>query len=157
MPRKAGLPPLLGKRIAQIHMTDLRAIDRRMAPLGLRRSTFICLALLYDRDGRRPGEFSADLGVNRSTITRAIERLVALGYVRSEEDPDDRRACRIWLEPAARAARPRILRILRENDRTMLDGMTASDRRTLLRLLDQVLKNTRRFLSTLKDNSPEEP
>ena len=154
MPPEPPFPALVGKLLAQIHMTDLRVIDRRMAPIGLSRGTFGCLALLYDHDGRRQEDLRCHLGVNRSTVTRAVRRLIDLGYVRRAEDPDDRRAYRIWLEPAARTVRPQVFRILRENDRTMLRGISGTDRRKLHRLLGSVLENVTRNLATMHRNDP---
>ena len=55
---------------------------------------------LRDDDGQPVGALAEHLGVNPSTITGHVDRLVRQGYVRREEDPDDRRIVRNYLTEA---------------------------------------------------------
>jgi DNA-binding MarR family transcriptional regulator len=52
---------------------------------------------LRDEDGQPVGALAEHLGVNPSTITGHVDRLVRQGLVRREEDPDDRRVVRNYL------------------------------------------------------------
>lgn len=52
---------------------------------------------LRDEDGQPVGALAEHLGVNPSTITGHVDRLVRQGLVRREEDPADRRIVRNYL------------------------------------------------------------
>lgn len=52
---------------------------------------------LRDEDGLPVGSLADSLGVNPSTITGHVDRLVRQGLVRREEDPVDRRIVRNYL------------------------------------------------------------
>ncbi len=52
---------------------------------------------LRDEDGLPVGALAEQLGVNPSTITGHVDRLVRQDLVRREEDPDDRRIVRNFL------------------------------------------------------------
>jgi DNA-binding MarR family transcriptional regulator len=52
---------------------------------------------LRDEDGQPVGALADHLGVNPSTITGHVDRLVRQGLVRREEDADDRRIVRNYL------------------------------------------------------------
>jgi DNA-binding MarR family transcriptional regulator len=52
---------------------------------------------LRDEDGQPVGALAEHLGVNPSTITGHVDRLVRQGLVRREEDADDRRVVRNYL------------------------------------------------------------
>lgn len=52
---------------------------------------------LRDEDGLPVGTLAEHLGVNPSTITGHVDRLVRQGLVRREEDPGDRRIVRNYL------------------------------------------------------------
>lgn len=52
---------------------------------------------LRDEDGLPVGTLAEHLGVNPSTITGHVDRLVRQGLVRREEDPIDRRIVRNYL------------------------------------------------------------
>jgi len=55
---------------------------------------------LRDEDGQPVGALAEHLGVNPSTITGHVDRLVRQGFVRREEDADDRRIVRNYLTDA---------------------------------------------------------
>lgn len=54
---------------------------------------------LRDEDGLPVGSLAEKLGVNPSTITGHVDRLVRQNLVRREEDADDRRIVRNFLTP----------------------------------------------------------
>lgn len=64
---------------------------------GLTMPQIRLLWVLRDDDGLPVGALAQQLGVNPSTITGHIDRLVRQGLVRREEDPADRRIVRNFL------------------------------------------------------------
>lgn len=70
---------------------------RAWADLGLTVPTLKVLFLLRAQGGMPAGLLATQLGVTPSTITGLVDRLVAQGLVRREEDPRDRRLVRNFL------------------------------------------------------------
>jgi DNA-binding MarR family transcriptional regulator len=89
---------------------------------------------LRDEDGLPVGALAEHLGVNPSTITGHVDRLVRQGLVRRDEDPADRRIVRNYLteDGAAtvtalrRIAGHYIINILKRLDDGQLDRLEAS-------------------------------
>ena len=53
----------------------------------------------------RPSDIARDLGVSRQAIHMTIARMVALGLLELEDDPDDRRSKRVVIAPRGHAMR----------------------------------------------------
>jgi DNA-binding MarR family transcriptional regulator len=66
--------------------TRARAIDPRLDP-----TCYPLLALLAQRDRLSMSAIIAELGVEKSTLTRQIDSVVRLGLVERHLDPDDAR------------------------------------------------------------------
>jgi DNA-binding MarR family transcriptional regulator len=89
---------------------------------------------LRDDDGQPVGALAEHLGVNPSTITGHVDRLVRQGLVRREEDADDRRIVRNFLTDAGaetvgvirRIAGAYIVNILKRLDGDQLERLEAS-------------------------------
>ena len=89
---------------------------------------------LRDEDGQPMGALAEHLGVNPSTITGHVDRLVRQGLVRREEDVDDRRIVRNFLtEDGAttvgallRIAGMYIINILKRLDGPQLERLEAA-------------------------------
>ncbi|MGW0632249.1 MarR family winged helix-turn-helix transcriptional regulator [Streptomyces sp. NPDC002758] len=86
--------------------TRARQHDRLMALAGvpLDRAAVALLRQIADSEPQRPGELAQRLGVEASHVTRTVQQLQRSGYVTRVPDPDDRRAQRIQLTDAGRAA-----------------------------------------------------
>jgi DNA-binding MarR family transcriptional regulator len=89
---------------------------------------------LRDEDGQPVGALAEHLGVNPSTITGHVDRLVRQNLVRREEDPADRRIVRNFLTEDGFAtvsairqiAGMYIINILKRLDDAQLERLEAS-------------------------------
>lgn len=75
-----------------------------MAGLSLDRAGVALLRQLAEHESMRPGELAIRLSVEASHVTRQVQHLERSGFVGRVPDPDDRRAQRIQLTEAGRAA-----------------------------------------------------
>ena len=91
----------IGRLIQHVSRNWRRAVNLRMAPLGLTDATWLPLLYLNRAGAVRQGELADYLGLDRSSVVRLIDTLSAQGLVQRQDDPDDRRAKRIVLTPAA--------------------------------------------------------
>ncbi|MEL7465155.1 MAG: MarR family transcriptional regulator [Pseudomonadota bacterium] len=71
----------------------------------------------------------------RNTISRAVHRMLAEGYIERAPDPDDGRQSRLTITPAGRALHGKIAAMLAERQETVLGGLGEEERATLSALL----------------------
>ena len=95
-------------------------------PLSVRQ--FLVLQRI-DAGTSRTTDLARAVRVTSPTMTRVIDRLVEIGFVRREADQDDRRAIRLGLTPAGRRVLARHSRTLAAGIRALLDeaGTTAEE------------------------------
>ena len=75
--------------------------DKRSSNLGLTRSRWSVLARLSDRGGIQQQELAKLLDIKPITLTRHLDRLESDGLIERRNDPEDRRANRIYLTSKA--------------------------------------------------------
>jgi len=73
--------------------------------------------------------------VEPDKVTRAVDRLAALGFVRREQDPADRRRVALSLSPAGRKVYEDIERLTRQVELTLLEALSMREREILDRIL----------------------
>jgi DNA-binding MarR family transcriptional regulator len=106
--------------------------------LGMHPTDHKCIGLLASAGSTTAGELAEATGLTTGAITGVIDRLEAAGFVRREDDPDDRRRVIIRVvpkryrdvarlfEPLAAAAAELSKRYTEEELATILDFMTRS-------------------------------
>src|SRR4051812_4268905 len=67
--------------------------------LGLRATDHKCVDLLVRKGPLTAGELAQQTGLTTGAVTGMIDRLVKAGYVRREDDPNDRRRVIVRVEP----------------------------------------------------------
>ncbi len=90
---------------ARLHSFDL--IQAR-AGVDVDRSGILILAALHRLGPLRLSDLAADVGLDRSTISRQVAAVVRSGYVQKTSDPADARASLLTLTPRGQGARRRL-------------------------------------------------
>jgi len=134
-----------------------REIERRLEPVyaasGLEPGWYDVLATLR-RAGPpyklRPTDFAATLMLTSSGTTKRLDRLEAAGHVTREPDPSDRRGVIIALTPQGRRLVDKAAVKHLANERRILGGLSAAERRQLADLL-------RKLSITLPPQDKDEP
>jgi DNA-binding MarR family transcriptional regulator len=115
-----------------------RAINE-LAGADIERAGATMLARLEEIQPARLSEMACAAGVEISTASRQVARLVELGFIERSSDPDDKRASVHRLSPAGVETRHR----LREARRTWIDkivvDLDAEERRQFGSLFDRVI------------------
>jgi DNA-binding MarR family transcriptional regulator len=96
---------------------------------------FRLLVVLHTRGQQKVTELADSLGVNPSTTTRAIDRLIAAGMVDRQTNPNSRREMQISLTPAGRRVVRNVTRRRRQEITRIVEAMPATHRRGLVRAL----------------------
>lgn len=136
----------LGRAVGVVRRHAMIYMDRELLPLGLGRGTFAFMAILYHGDGMHQEELTRELGINKGTTTRTISKLAALGYVRREADPADRRACRVVLTDKAIRIRPAFFKVLDRATAVLADGFAKAEYEQALDLLKRMGANMARYV-----------
>ena len=71
----------LATRVRQLSRIITRVYDDAMRPLGITASQYTLLAQLASRDGITAVEIGHDLDIEKSTLSRNLKRLLALGHI----------------------------------------------------------------------------
>jgi DNA-binding MarR family transcriptional regulator len=79
-----------------------RRVHRGWSYRPLTDSEVELVVLLHERPGTRVGEAAEALGLVPNTVSTLVGRLVDAGLLSRRPDPDDARAARLELTPAAR-------------------------------------------------------
>ncbi len=71
----------LASRVRQLSRIITRVYDDAMRPLGITASQYTLLAQLASRDGITAVEIGNELDIEKSTLSRNLKRLLALGHI----------------------------------------------------------------------------
>ena len=107
--------------------------------IGLTPALFALLNVLGAREGAMQQELGSALGIDPSTMVTLIDELETAGLARRRLHPTDRRARTVALTPKGRRALERARRMALQVDDEVLHGLTAAERRELLKLLRRAL------------------
>lgn len=110
-----------------------------MAGLTLDRAAVAILRRLAETAPMRPGVLAGLLAVEASHVTRQVQQLERAGHVIRTADPHDRRAQRVGLTDAGRAAVDRIREAARVGMRLALADWSDEDLRQLAGLFHRLV------------------
>ncbi len=91
-----------------IHRSRQDFLRRRFSHLDIEPRLLPLLRRLHGTQCLRQEDLSAESGLDKSTIARAVRRLTDLGYVTREHCPGDRRAYHLALTEKAKALVPEL-------------------------------------------------
>jgi DNA-binding MarR family transcriptional regulator len=136
-------PHSVGRLLAYISKYTRSFMSRRLHDHGVDGSTYGFLFHLYNDDGITESELTRHMLVDKATTTRAVAKLLKGGYVRKEQDPNDRRAYRIYLTKAASDLESRLNTVKSEWMEIVLMDFSGEERDTLLDFLERMERNLR--------------
>ncbi|MCK4835210.1 MAG: MarR family transcriptional regulator, partial [Candidatus Aminicenantes bacterium] len=131
----------IGRRLGYLHRQAQRYFHREFSRLGIGGGTHSFLMFLYHHDGVTQQELSHCLHFDKAHTTRAIQKLIDLGYIIKEKNPEDQRAYRIYLTEKAHAVKPEIKKVLQRWTDLLASGFSAQERETAIGLLTRMTEN----------------
>ena len=94
-------PEGVGFLVADVARLMRRAFQARLHGAALTYAQARALAWLARREGLRQVDLAEQLEIQPITLGRLVDQLALAGLVERRPDPDDRRAYRLFLTPAA--------------------------------------------------------
>ncbi len=111
----------------------------RLSSLELTPALFALLNVLGAREGAIQQQLSSDMGIDPSAMVKLIDELESAGFAERRRRPGDRRAWEVSITPKGRRTLERARRFATQVQDEVLGGLSAADRRQLLRLLRRAL------------------
>jgi DNA-binding MarR family transcriptional regulator len=123
----------LASRVRQLSRIVTRVYDDALRPLGITASQFTLLTQLAQQDGITAVEIGGTLDIEKSTLSRNLKRLLALGHL-TMDPPAGRRGRGLHLTPKGRDvilkaypvwrdAQARSVQVMGTESRSVLDGL----------------------------------
>ena len=117
--------------------------DQRARQFGISRAQWAVLSRLDRAQGLNQSELAEMLDLQPITLTRLLDRLAENELIERKADPNDRRANRLFLLPAARPLLDRLENLGSDIIATILDGLDRKEVERMLRDLEIVKTNLR--------------
>jgi MarR family transcriptional regulator, transcriptional regulator for hemolysin len=115
--------------------------DQRARQYGMTRAQWAVLFRLDRSEGLKQSELAELLDLQPISLTRLLDRLAENGLIERRPDPNDRRANRLFLTPAARPLLERLTKLGEGMMETVLEGFD-----------DKAVERLLRYLQTMRDN-----
>ena len=119
----------------------VRALTARLAQHGVSFGHWAFLRILWEREGLTQRELSEMAGVMEPTTFSALKSMEELGLVERRQTPGNRKNVYVFLTPAGRALRQKLVPLAEEVNRVATRGVKADDVATTRRTLEAMLKN----------------
>ena len=127
------------------------ARDRELAhglrDYGLRVPEWRALAALYGREKCTMSELAELATIDRTTLTRTIDRMEEAGWLARVADAADMRVTRLELSPAGRRMFERIWPEVEKLNALALEGVSKAEIRDLQRILERMHANLDEYVS----------
>jgi len=117
--------------------------DQRARQFGISRAQWVVLMRLDRSEGLKQSELAEILDLSPISLTRLLDSLAENGLIERRDDPNDRRAKRLYLTPAARPLLEQLSKLGNDMMDTVLDGLDGKANDRLLRDLALMKDNLR--------------
>ncbi len=128
--------------------------DHAARRFGMTRAKWAVLARLDRFEGLKQTELAEMLDLQPITLTRLLDGLAENGLIERRPDPDDRRAKRLFLTPAARPLLERLSDLGEDLMATALAGLGSAEVEAVLGHLTSVKENLRKAVQKQHTGKP---
>lgn len=128
---------------AAIQRQNQLNLARSLREFGISVPAWRALSALHQKDGQTIGEIAQLAVLDRSSLGRLLDEMAKAKLVEREPLPDDRRALSIRLSAHGRRIFEATLPLAQRHYRNVLNGVSAQEFETLMRVLRRIKANTR--------------
>jgi DNA-binding MarR family transcriptional regulator len=119
----------------------VRALQLRLAAYRVPFGQWAFLRVLWERDGLTQRELSIEVGVMEPTTFVAVRAMERAGYVTRRHEPGDRRAVHVYLTPAGRRLKRKLVPLAEDVNAIAVRGARKRDIAATRRLLLAIIEN----------------
>ncbi|WP_127849437.1 MarR family winged helix-turn-helix transcriptional regulator [Lacticaseibacillus hulanensis] len=126
------------RKIGAITRTIQIDSNAQFRDLGLGNNAFIYVIRTCEQPGMFLGELADAVQIDRTTAFRTVKKLVAEGFLRLEDDADDKRLRRVYPAERGLAIYPQLHAYEQHSSDTLLAPLTPAERKQLWALLKKL-------------------
>ena len=134
------------KLISIIYRAHMSRLERKLKSYGIGSGQFLFLISLYCKDGVNQDELSLDLGVDKTTTTRALNKLEQDGFIYREQDEHDKRYKRVYVTDKAKNIKYEIQNLSEEWNEKLFEGFSLNEKQTIINALTKMIENTKKIV-----------
>lgn len=135
----------IGKWISTIHRHMHIYIFKELQPYNIGKGQFIFLMTLINKDGISQEELSNVLNIDKGTTAKALKKLESQEYIERKQDPEDKRAYKVYITEKAKSIKPVLDRIKKNITEVLASDFTPEERDMTLDLLKRMAENIAQF------------
>lgn len=135
------LPELIGYHLRRAHGTVVASFAAAMADLDLTPGQFGMIALIRANPRLSQVDLAAAIGLDKSTVAPAVDRLVRRKLIARKPSDADRRFNTLTLTSVGEALYQEALGRIRTHEDKIAAPLTAEERQTLITLLEKIHRN----------------
>ena len=120
------------------HRVYLRLDQALLERVGITTAQSGALFYLKNNDGCLPSQMGQGLKLDKSAITGLVDRLEKKAMLERRNDPEDRRAIRLYLTKAGRDATAKALPVVKQQNRAIKKGFSPEE----IEIFSRVLRTT---------------
>ncbi|WKY46799.1 MarR family transcriptional regulator [Eubacteriaceae bacterium ES3] len=128
----------IGKNISIIHRYSQVFLNPILKNYNLGSGQYTFLMTLYDNNGINQEKLTDLVKIDKANTARAINKLVAEGYVTKTVSEEDKRAYKLYTTQKAEAIKNELNEVLDNWNNILLNGLTQDEENCLATLLDKI-------------------
>jgi len=128
-----------------------RELAQGLRDFGLRVPEWRALAALYSKKHSTMSELADLASIDRTTLTRTVDRLQDAGWIERLADEEDMRVTRLALTASGRKMFERIWPEVQRLNGLALDGLSKSEVDSLMKTLERMRANLETYVGATHD------
>ncbi|WP_412988995.1 MarR family winged helix-turn-helix transcriptional regulator [Pediococcus siamensis] len=131
----------LYRLIGSIARQSTTSVNQQVSHLGLDNNLFVYLMRIVENEGLSQAELVERVRIDKTTLSRALKKLVAEGYVRKVPDAHNKKFRRLYATDKGKAIYPQVSQIEQAYIQQALSGVDEAEQTELQTLLAKIYAN----------------
>jgi DNA-binding MarR family transcriptional regulator len=124
-------------------------LEGRLAEHGVSRAMWAVLCAVGFDGQSTPSALSSFIGIDRAAVTRHVDRVVEMGLLSRETDPDDRRRIQLALTPRGQRLSRKLAAASKATNEKFTKGLRPAEVRALREAIRTMLSNNDRVIDDI--------
>ncbi|MEI7884357.1 MAG: MarR family winged helix-turn-helix transcriptional regulator [Clostridia bacterium] len=139
----------LGKHISTLYRYGRSYMDQQMNAYEVGSGQYSFLFYLYNHDGASQDAISKALAMDKTTTTRAIQKLEESGLVKRLVDANDRRINHVYLTPAGYSLQKELINFSQDWEALLLANFDENEKIQLENAILKLAKNAMNYRNNI--------
>ncbi len=137
----AAIQETTGFHLALVCRSRRNLIATAVEPFGLYAGQDLIMVQLWNEEGLTQSHLAERVGIEVSTMTKALQRLERYGFVERRQDDEDTRVWHVFLTEQGRALRPTVTEKWNQAEQLTFAGFSTEEQALLVSFLQRIEKN----------------